>query len=77
LFPPSVSSRALLLLPAHGFGAQEVQLQVQHAAEMDAVHKRLHEVLARKDATITELRAELESTLAQLHQATQELMGED
>lgn len=50
---------------------------MQHAAEMDAVHKRLHEVLARKDATITELRAELESTLAQLHQATQELMGED
>lgn len=67
-------SHALLLhLPL----LQEAQLQAQHAAELDAVHGRLQEVLARKDVTIAQLRAELDSTLAQLQQATQELMGDD
>jgi ADP-ribosylglycohydrolase len=56
---------------------QEAELQAQHAAELDAVHTRLQEVLARKDVTISQLKAELDCTLAQLQQATQELMAED
>jgi hypothetical protein len=63
----------LLLLPA----CQEAELQAQHAAELDAVHTRLQEVLARKDVTIAQLKAELDCTLTQLQQATHELMAED
>mgnify|MGYP001810867692 CR=1 FL=1 len=56
---------------------QEAQLRVQHAAELDAVHARLQEVLARKDEANQQLRAQLDATLAQLQQATRELMGDD
>lgn len=51
-------------------------MKARQAAEMDAVHNRLQEVLAAKDATITRLRSELEGTLLRLHQATEELMLE-
>lgn len=50
---------------------------MQHAAELDAVHARLQEVLARKDDANQQLRAQLDATLAQLQQATRELMGDD
>lgn len=57
---------------------QEAELRAQHAAELDAVHARLQGVLARKDDTINQLRTQLDATLAQLQQATQELMmGDD
>jgi hypothetical protein len=56
---------------------QEAELQQQHAAELEALHERLQGVLGCKDATIAQLRAELDTTLAQLQQATAELMGED
>jgi ABC-type transporter Mla subunit MlaD len=56
---------------------QEAQLRAQHTAELDAVHARLQEVLARKDEANQQLRAQLNATLAQLQQATRELMGDD
>ena len=56
---------------------QESELQAQQAAELDALHCRLQGVLARKDATIAQLRADLDCTLARLQQATQDLMGDD
>jgi hypothetical protein len=45
-----------------------------HAHELGVVGRRLQEVLASKDATIAQLRGELSATLAQLHQATDDLM---
>jgi hypothetical protein len=38
------------------------------------VHSRLQAVLGRKDEAIAQLQAELDTTLAQLQAATQELM---
>jgi hypothetical protein len=42
------------------------QVQAQHALQLDAVHVRLQGVLAKKDATIAALRAELDATVLQL-----------
>jgi hypothetical protein len=50
-------------------------LTAGHASELDAVAARLTEVLGGKQATITQLRAELGATLGRLQQATDELLG--
>lgn len=56
---------------------QEAELEAQHTAELSAVHTRVQEVLSRKDATIAQLRADLDATLTQLHRATAELVDGD
>jgi hypothetical protein len=45
---------------------QVCQIQAQHALQLDAVHVKLQGVLAKKDATIAALRAELDATMMQL-----------
>jgi len=56
---------------------QAAELRSQHAAELDALHLRLQDVLARKDGTIAQLQSDLNATLAKLQQATRELMGDE
>jgi hypothetical protein len=45
---------------------QVCQIHAQHALQLDAVHVKLQGVLAKKDATIAALRAELDATMMQL-----------
>jgi hypothetical protein len=50
------------------------QIQAQHALQLDAVHLKLQGVLAKKDATIAALRAELDATMMQLQQVGHALL---
>ncbi|WIA40340.1 hypothetical protein OEZ86_013707 [Tetradesmus obliquus] len=51
------------------------QIQAQHALQLDAVHVKLQGVLAKKDATIAALRAELDATMMQLqHELCREVL---
>jgi hypothetical protein len=52
-------------------------LKAQHASELDAVHMRLQGVLAKKDATIAALRAELNATVMRLQLTEEELLDDE
>jgi len=55
---------------------QERELRTQHALELDAVHSKLRNVLAKKDATISALRSELDATVVRWQQTGDELLNE-
>ncbi|WIA20048.1 hypothetical protein OEZ85_005913 [Tetradesmus obliquus] len=55
--------------------AKVCQIQAQHALQLDAVHVKLQGVLAKKDANIAALRAELDATMMQLqHELCREVL---
>lgn len=53
-------------------GLQEKDLRTQHTLQLDAVHLRLQTILAKKDATIQALKAELEAALLNMQQLEEE-----
>lgn len=47
-------------------------MKAQHALQLDAVHLKLQTVLAKKDATIAALRAELTAAVATMQELERE-----